>query len=633
MRIATVSYLNAKPLTSYLDRALAEVVEGHPAEIADLLAAGEADVALVPVAAVLCQPDLRVLGEHCIGSEGPVHSVLLVSEQPPEGWTEVVLDGVSRTSVTLARLLLTRGPLAGRVRADLRIRDGAMGEGLASAQGTVAGLVIGDAARSLPGRLAHRVDLAEEWTRWTGLPFVFAVWAGRADLPAAVRAELLRAGRLGLERRDSDHAAADLTYVTEHIRYTFDDKALVGLRRYAALAHEEGLVSESQVLFYDPPRRSLPRRDVETLLLRAAEGGHLDRPALLAILRDAPLTDLAAAARERARSSWMEAEVGWTPARRILVTDVDLVGAEGWRAPGERGAILLTPSEVAGQTAEAVEIEAGEVHLVGGRHPGLGLEGWCGLIREVAELGPAVRAVDLDYLAFLAEREGLSFEEVVARLRAAGLAGLAEAAVLSVAGAVRPVVAPHKMEGEAWLQAATMAARVGLPLVAGLELGAGETDADRLDHLLALRALQAQTGAFRAFRVETLREERRLAPQGATAQDLVRWVALARLVLDEISVHEASWLHRAPGLAQASLHAGATDLGPVILPARVGQHDNPYINPRAVVGARREVDPWAIFCAEVDYHLTRAGFISRRSRVPGVRSGIGPQTPDLQPSI
>ncbi len=126
-RIATVSYLNARPLTSRLDRSRFEILEGHPSEIADLLRRGEVDVALVPVAAALSDGDYRLLGEHCIGADGPVASVLLVAETPPEAWTEVVLDGVSRTSVTLARLILAEGPLAARVRADLVVRDGAKG--------------------------------------------------------------------------------------------------------------------------------------------------------------------------------------------------------------------------------------------------------------------------------------------------------------------------------------------------------------------------------------------------------------------------------------------------------------------------------------------------------------------------
>lgn len=614
IRIATVAYLNARPLTSRIDRERFEVIEGVPADIAAALASGRADVALVPVAAVLTDGDYRVLGHACIGAEGPVHSVLLVAQAPPEQWTEVVLDGVSRTSVTLARLLLTRGPLAERVRSDLVIRDGAQGEGLASAGGTVAGLVIGDAARRVPEALNVRLDLAELWTDWTGLPFVFAVWAGRPDLPAAARAHLIQAAREGLAAREQDFEGADLDYVTRSIRYDFDDRALVGLRRYAALAARDGLVGSEHLSFYDPPRRTLARPNLDALLVRAAEGATLTAEELGRLASDASIGDLGAAARERAGSALDgQARVRWTPARRIQTTNIDVGGAPGSVAPGQTGGIVLTADEVHDAAREAAEVDAGEVHLVGGLHPGLGVEAWCRWIRAAREASSAtVRALDLDGLRHLCAVDEQPVAQVLDRLRTAGLDGLASGAVLALDDAVRSRVAPDRLSARGWLGLASVVAGAGLPLVVGLEYGAGETQQARLDHLLALRALHASTGGITAFRLEPLRPERGLDPVGATAQDHVRWVALARLALDGVASHQAAWLHVAPGLAQASLHAGADTLGPVALPPRTDQDDNPFVNPRAMAGAKRAVDPWEVFCAEVAYHLKRAGFVSDR---------------------
>ena len=186
VRIGSVGYLNAKPLTVAIDRSRYEVEEHVPSEVARRLHGGEVDVALVPVAAVFAQDGWRIVPGVCIGCEGPVHSVLLVGERPPEEWTTLVLDGESRTSAMLTKVLLS-GPLGERL-SGIEVVDGPAGCGRDRARGTTGALVIGDAARELPARLQHTIDLGEEWHNWTGHPFVFAVWAGRPDLPGEVAA-------------------------------------------------------------------------------------------------------------------------------------------------------------------------------------------------------------------------------------------------------------------------------------------------------------------------------------------------------------------------------------------------------------------------------------------------------------
>ena len=251
IRVGTVGYLNARPLTDHLDRERYAVVTAIPSEIARALDAGELDVALVPVAAVLARPDFRIAGGYCIGADGPVGSVLLVAESPIEEWRSVVLDGASRTSALLAQVLL-EGPLRDRMSRKVSVIEGPGKDVAAHARRDVAALVIGDPARTLPDRLTTRIDLAEVWTRWTRLPFVFAVWAGRADLPAGVRRDLARAGEVGIAEIPERYAGADRAYLSGSIRYPLDDTALVGLRRFAAIARRDGYVESDRLEFYAP---------------------------------------------------------------------------------------------------------------------------------------------------------------------------------------------------------------------------------------------------------------------------------------------------------------------------------------------------------------------------------------------
>ena len=296
VRVAAVGYTNAWPLLTRLDRIRYRVMEGHPAQVAEWVRQGEADVGLVPVGALLTESDWKVVPGACIGCEGPVHSVLLVAETPPEEWTEVLLDGVSRTSVVLARLLLRRGPLA---RPGVRFRDVEPGTAVREARGTTAALVIGDAARDLPLRMRHAVDLGEAWHRWTGLPFVFAIWAGRTDLSPAAIAGLRQAAAEGLQLR---HALPepDRSYLLESIRYELDDRALMGLRRFAALGVEEGLLERHEIELYGPQHRLVPRPDLDAILDRASEGHPLQEAEIVQLAK-APLADLVAAADLRCR--------------------------------------------------------------------------------------------------------------------------------------------------------------------------------------------------------------------------------------------------------------------------------------------------------------------------------------------
>lgn len=313
--IGAVGYLNARPLVDGLDRDAFSVVTHHPGAVAAALHAGEVDVALVPVAALLDGGDWRVLGGWCIGADGPVDSVLLVAETPPEAWTHVALDGESRTSAVLAQLLLRHGPLAARVRAGLTVATVSPGTGVATATGTTASLVIGDAALALPDRLVHRIDLAATWRAWTSLPFVFAVWAGRPGVDRALLDHLRRAAAEGVATIPDRFDGADRAYLAERIRYTLDDRALMGLRRFAALARAAGLVAAEDLQLYGPADVSIPRpATIDALLERAVDGDSLTFDEAVRLEVGAPLDALLAAAdlkRSAGAPDRVDYRLGW----------------------------------------------------------------------------------------------------------------------------------------------------------------------------------------------------------------------------------------------------------------------------------------------------------------------------------
>jgi chorismate dehydratase len=179
IRIGAVNYLNTKPLIHALDSLApqAEVVLDLPSRLADDLARGELDVALIPSIEFFQNPEYVVISDACIACRGPVLSVKLFSRRPVEGIRTLALDEGSRTSVALARILLSQRfglhPTLERLPIDATLADTTAD----------AVLLIGDRAmHSPPGHFEVIWDLGDEWCRWAELPFVFARWTARAGV-------------------------------------------------------------------------------------------------------------------------------------------------------------------------------------------------------------------------------------------------------------------------------------------------------------------------------------------------------------------------------------------------------------------------------------------------------------------
>jgi chorismate dehydratase len=249
IRVGAVNYLNTKPLIYELESLApeAELVLDVPSRLADLLAEGQLDVALIPVIEYFRAGTYSIVPDIAIASRGPVLSVTLFSRQPWTGIRRLALDEGSRTSAALAQILL-------------RKRYGVSPELVAlpmdqSAENVDADavLLIGDRAMRacLPG-FDHAFDLGQEWHDWTGLPFVYAVWAVRegADL-GPVEAALAESKRRGCARigRIAHDEAPRLgldagfcrRYLANIIHFDLGPREQAGLDHYYMLACELGL--------------------------------------------------------------------------------------------------------------------------------------------------------------------------------------------------------------------------------------------------------------------------------------------------------------------------------------------------------------------------------------------------------
>lgn len=260
LRIGAVTYLNTVPLVRGLQEQLpaAELSFDFPSRLADELAEGRLDVALAPCIELARHPEWSIVSTACIGCRGPVLSVKVLFRHPPAEVATLALDEGSRTSAVLAQILL-----ADRfgVRPKLQLLPLASSP-LDSTADAV--LVIGDRAiRSPMEGFCDAWDLGEEWTRATGLPFVFAVWAARPGIDASDLEPALDAARdLGLSELETiateQAAAMDLPrplvlqYLRDNLNFYLDAPARRGLDLYFRRAAALGLISDQlELRFHD----------------------------------------------------------------------------------------------------------------------------------------------------------------------------------------------------------------------------------------------------------------------------------------------------------------------------------------------------------------------------------------------
>lgn len=264
VQIGAVSYLNSKPLIEDLDQlaSSAKLTLDYPSRLADDLAAGELDVALIPSFEFLRHRDYEIVSDACVATHGAVMSVKLYTRKP---WGEIrrlALDEGSRTSAALAQILL-----AERYGVHPELMPLPIGESAESSPADAV-LMIGDRAMHPPTETFHDAwDLGEEWLRWTGLPFVFALWAARQGTPLDDVEQALTESRdrgvsrlTDIARREASELGLSediaTSYLQENLYFRLGSAERSGLRLFQQLAVQNQFLSAENELVF---RSSNPR--------------------------------------------------------------------------------------------------------------------------------------------------------------------------------------------------------------------------------------------------------------------------------------------------------------------------------------------------------------------------------------
>lgn len=238
IRVSVVKYLNSIPFVYGLEKSAEklklEIKLDNPSECARKLKAGEVDLGLIPISEFSSIPGGQVVGDYCIGAEGPVHSVCLAAEKPIEELKRIYMDPHSRTSINLAKILSKE--LWKKEFVWLDAEDGFEKELIRDTDG---GVVIGDKVFEISGKYEFQYDLAEAWKELTGLPFVFAVWVATRPLDEDWVDEFNKSLAMGvgsipevLSHFPYHEKLSDvdlLDYLTNKISYSLDKQKRAGM--------------------------------------------------------------------------------------------------------------------------------------------------------------------------------------------------------------------------------------------------------------------------------------------------------------------------------------------------------------------------------------------------------------------
>ena len=326
----------------------------------------------------------------------------------------------------------------------------------------------------------------------------------------------------------------------------------------------------------------------DTISLKVHSGQRISSEEALYLFTSADLLavgELAALANERINGSHVYFNVN----RHINPTNICVnrcAFCAFSRTVGEEGAYTLALDEICRRAREAEGEGATEVHIVGGLHPDLTFEYYEEVLRAITAAAPklhikAFTAVEIEYFSRIS---GLTIEQVLTRLMAAGLSSLPGGGAEILVAEVRQKICPEKISGEQWLAIIKQAHRLGLKTNATMLYGHVESHSDRVAHMDLLRTLQDETGGFQAFiplAFQTENSDLHLDIKGSSGIDDLKTLAIARIFLDNFDHIKAYWIMLGEKIAQVSLSFGVNDLDGTVVEEKIG-HEAGALSPQSL---------------------------------------------------
>ena len=247
IRISAVKYANTYPFiyglteSGFEKRIILET--DHPADCAEKLISGRVDIGLIPVASLSLLKEYHIISDYCIGANGDVRTVMLLSNYPFKDIETIYLDYRSRSSVNLSKVLAKNS-----WKKDFIWINTSKGFDFKNIGLNEAVVLIGDQCFEYENNFRFKIDLAREWKEFSGLPFVFACWTANKKLDNSFIEEFDKALQFGVKNIDAVvekfgktgtiTGNALMRYLTENIDYDFNNEKKKALKIFLELMNK-----------------------------------------------------------------------------------------------------------------------------------------------------------------------------------------------------------------------------------------------------------------------------------------------------------------------------------------------------------------------------------------------------------
>ena len=355
--------------------------------------------------------------------------------------------------------------------------------------------------------------------------------------------------------------------------------------RFAELtAHKQGPAgAEPAVLLpVEPPRTPTVSSDFARELLAAALERRLTGGELLILFEEASLNDLGDTA-QRLRLQRTDPEVvTYIIDRNVTYTNLCYADCQFCafnRHQGDGDEYLLQIDEILEKCRTVDQAGGNQILLQGGHHPKMRLPYYEDMLKAIKTAWPGmwIHGFSPSEIQHFARLNGLSLQEVVGRLKAAGLDSVPGGGAEILSDRVRKILAPGKTMSAEWIEIMEIAHAAGLPSTVTMMFGHIATYAERVEHFLRARASQDRTGGYTAFIPWTFQPANTslqndpalraaVQAQGFTGSvDYLRTLAISRIALDNFPNLQASWVTQGKAVGQLTLYYGANDLGSLMM--------------------------------------------------------------------
>ncbi|MRJ06384.1 MAG: dehypoxanthine futalosine cyclase [Epsilonproteobacteria bacterium] len=322
----------------------------------------------------------------------------------------------------------------------------------------------------------------------------------------------------------------------------------------------------------------------------------------LQLLEETPLPQLGQMALEKKRELHPSKITTFVVDRNINYTNICWVKCKFcafYREKGSPEGYLLSFEEIDKKIEELLEIGGTQILFQGGVHPDLKIDYYEKLVSHIHQKFPQITihgfsAPEIDYIAKISR---IPVEEVLIRLKGAGLSSIPGAGAEILVERVRKIISPKKISTDRWLEIHRKAHQLGIKSTATMMFGSVETPAEVIEHLERIRQLQDETGGFRAFIMWSFQPKNtQLYKEGvvnhkATSARYLRYLALARLYLDNFKNIQSSWVTQGSYIGQLALLYGANDLGSTMMEENVVRSAGVtnHLNQQEMINLIREV--------------------------------------------